>query len=1082
MINKTYCRQYIFPLFIILLLINISAEVGADQTVAQRTLIAVIPSDSPPTYYWDNKTERAAGFTVDVMNAIGKQAGYNIRYLCKNEWAEILDALKNGTADIAPSMGITEERNKVLSFTLPIDTVPVSFFVRADSKVSKLHDGMDVGVIKGSAAYELISQQNDKINLTTYESFQHGLLDLLAGHIDAFCCPAPTFIALARNAGIEDHVKTFGPPLMEMKRAIALRKDDKELLSRLNKAVDDFVKTSEYQELYVKWYGNPEPYWTVKRILIFSAGLAILIILVMGFWHYSSIRNLNRELLQTVNKLVQAEETLKKREDNFRQLIDRNPIAMAVVDKHGKFIFFNNKFKEIFGYTAEDIPTVDDWWPRAYPDEAYRREVISRWGTAARKAIKDRKQTDLQEWRVTCKDGSVRDIEFRMSSTPDMNVIIFNDITESKQTKKRMAAANELLENIIEFLPDATLIIDRDKRIIAWNRAIEDMTGVPKKDILGKDHYYAAVPFYGELRPYLIDLIELDDNELALKYVYVKRKMNVLYAESFAGALNNGKGAYIWVTAGPLFDGSGNMIGAIESIRDISDRRSAEDALRTSEEKYRSLFEESKDVVFISTPEGRLLDINQSGVELFGYSSKEEMLSIDIAADTYFNPEDRTNYLKILFEKGFVKDYEIRMKKKDGRKLIILSTSSVVRDEQGHIKAYRGIMRDITEHKNLEQQLLHAQKMEAVGVLAGGIAHDFNNILTAITGYGGLAQMHVEGDAITLGYIQQLLNAANRAGDLVKRLLAFSRKQVIEPVFTDLNNIVKNIDKMLRRIIREDINLVMKLSDMELPVMVDVVQMEQVLINLATNACDAMPDGGNLVIGTEVVSVESSYVEARILEKAGVYAVLTVSDTGVGMDHQTKENIFEPFFTTKDVGKGTGLGLSTVYGIIKQHSGNISVTSEVGKGAIFRIYLPLVQTAGAVSSKSEIETLPEGKGETIIIAEDEAQVRYVVRQVLQNNGYKIIEAENGEDAVRKFKENRDAVSLILLDVIMPLRNGKEAYEEIKGIMPSIKTIFMSGYTDDIISNKGLLQEGSDFISKPIDLDTLLRKIREVLDR
>ena len=646
---------------------------------------------------------------------------------------------------------------------------------------------------------------------------------------------------------------------------------------------------------------------------------------------------------------------------------------------------------------------------------------------------------------------------------------------------ERVEKSSELLKNIIEFLPDATFIIDKDKRIIAWNRAIEDMTGVPKNDIVGKDHYYAAVPFYGEPRPYLIDLVGVDDKELASKYVYVRKKMDVLYAESLAQALNNGKGAYIWATASPLFDTSGNMIGAIESIRDISDRKRFEDALRASEEKYRALFEESKDAVYISTPEGRFLDINQAGVELFGYSSKEELLYIDIANDLYFNPEDRKIYQMMLYKQGFVKDYEIQMKRKDGKKLSVLSTSSVERDEQGAIKAYRGIMRDITEHKNLQRQLHHSQKMEGLGTLAGGVAHDFNNILTAIVGYGSMAQMVLNDDATTHGYIQQILDAATRAEDLTKRLLAFSRKQVIEPVIADLNEIVRNIEKMLQRIMTEDIELRTVLSTGELPVMVDVGQIDQVLMNLAANARDAMTEGGHLVIQTDAVNIDSRYAEAHFFDNTGMYAVLTVSDTGVGMDQVTKENIFEPFFTTKEVGKGTGLGLSMVYGIIEQHNGNINVYSEVGKGTTFRIYLPLTQTKGEALSKP-IQTLPAGKGETIIIAEDEPQVREIMRFLLQENGYKIIEAENGEDAVRKFKENIGTVPLVLLDVIMPVKNGREAYEEIKGIEPGIKTIFMSGYTDDIISKNGMLEEGFDFISKPINPDTLMRKIRDVLDR
>jgi signal transduction histidine kinase len=386
------------------------------------------------------------------------------------------------------------------------------------------------------------------------------------------------------------------------------------------------------------------------------------------------------------------------------------------------------------------------------------------------------------------------------------------------------------------------------------------------------------------------------------------------------------------------------------------------------------------------------------------------------------------------------------------------------------------------EKKRLEEQLHQSQKMESIGLLAGGVAHDFNNILSAIVGYGYMAQQQLKDDAATGGYIQEILDSANRASELTRGLLAFSRKQVIAPVLVDLNEIVRKIEKMLGRIIREDIKLSTVLSTGELPVLVDTGQMEQVLINLATNARDAMPDGGDLVIKTEAVHVDSHYSEAHFFQSADEYAVLTISDTGVGMDQGTKENIFEPFFTTKEVGKGTGLGLSIAYGIIKQHNGNIRVYSEAGQGTTFKIYLPMAEEGRETIFEPKIETPPEGKGETIIVAEDEPQVRKSLRLILQRNGYKIIEAENGEDAVRKFQENRSAVSLILLDVIMPVKNGREAYEKIKSIAPSVKTIFMSGYTDDIITKKGLLEEGFDLISKPINPDALVRKIRDVLDR
>jgi len=519
---------------------------------------------------------------------------------------------------------------------------------------------------------------------------------------------------------------------------------------------------------------------------------------------------------------------------------------------------------------------------------------------------------------------------------------------------------------------------------------------------------------------------------------------------------------------------------------EIMERKQAEAALAAEKLFSDAIIDSIPGIFCVLDDRGSFLRWNKNLEIVGGYTAEElrGLTGLETIAE-----EDR-DLAAIGIREGCKNGYYTNIAKvltKDKRKIpFLLAGFAVLVGGKQYILS-TGI--DITEHKRAEEdkiqlqaQLMQAQKMEAVGLLAGGVAHDFNNILTAIEGYGSLAQMNVKDAETTQRYIQEMLDAANRAGDLTKRLLAFSRKHVIEPVLVDLNEIVRNIEKMLRRIMTENIELSTVLSAGELPVMVDVGQIEQVLLNLAANARDAMPDGGHLVLQTDSVEVDSRYAEANVFENTGMYAVLKVSDTGVGMDRETKENIFEPFFTTKEMGKGTGLGLSMVYGIIKQHNGNINVYSEVGTGTTFKIYLPLAQTKREAISKPIQTTLPGGKGETIIIAEDEPQVREILRLLLQKNGYKIIEAENGEDAVRKFKENRGTVSLILLDVIMPVKNGREAYEEIKGIEPGIKIIFMSGYTDDIISRKGILEEGFDFISKPINPSTLMKKIREVLDR
>jgi len=383
------------------------------------------------------------------------------------------------------------------------------------------------------------------------------------------------------------------------------------------------------------------------------------------------------------------------------------------------------------------------------------------------------------------------------------------------------------------------------------------------------------------------------------------------------------------------------------------------------------------------------------------------------------------------------------------------------------------------EKEHLAEELRHAQKMEAIGTLAGGIAHDFNNILTAIVGFGTLLQRSLKADSPYRIYVDQILSAADRATNLVKRLLAFGRKQVISPRPTNLNEIVKGIEKLLHRLVSEDIDFVTSLSSEPLVCHVDSGQIDQILMNLVTNARDAMPDGGTLTLTTGSDFLDKEFFGPLEQGKPGHYAILTVADTGVGMDEETRERIFDPFFTTKEVGKGTGLGLSMVYGIVKQHEGFIMVDSEPGKGAAVRIYLPIVTAKGAMERHEE-STAIQGNRETILVAEDDRDVRKLSKHVLERNGYTVIEAVDGAEAIKRFMENSERIALVLLDVVMPKKNGQSVYEEIRRVRPGVKALFISGYTQDIISRKGVLDEGINFIAKPVKPDELLAKIKEVL--
>ncbi len=544
----------------------------------------------------------------------------------------------------------------------------------------------------------------------------------------------------------------------------------------------------------------------------------------------------------------------------------------------------------------------------------------------------------------------------------------------------------------------------------------------------------------------------------------------------FANRLDEWKGRTI--EAG---DGSVETAQLVSALNRTSQRLLDHDrSLKESEKKYRTLFEESKDVIFFSTFNGSFVDINKAGLDLFGFVSKEELLGISIGNDLYVNSRDREEVLRLITSQGFIKDYEVRMKRKNGEPIIVLMTATAVRDEAGGKTDFRGILRDVTSERKLEEQLRHAQKLEAIGQLTAGIAHDFSNILTAIIGFSYILQSKLEEGSLLKSHAETILALAEKASGLTRNLLAFSSKQKTNPKPIRLNDSIIRLKRLLSKLLDEDIKLNLSLTRDDPVIMADSGQVDQVLMNLISNARDAMSGRGALTIETQAVEFNEAFITANGFGKSGHYALLRISDTGAGMDQATLKHIFEPFFTTKEVGKGTGLGLSIVYGIVKQHKGHVSVQSEPGRGTTFEIYLPAIEAAVETEMLREQEVEPGGT-ETILVAEDDKDLRRLIRTVLGDAGYSPIEAADGEEAIIKFKAHQDRIEMLLLDVIMPQRNGREVYDEIKKMRPEIKVLFMSAYPEEIVQKRGILNGDMPFITKPVTPNLLLKKIREVLD-
>ncbi|RQW82011.1 MAG: PAS domain-containing hybrid sensor histidine kinase/response regulator, partial [Geobacter sp.] len=511
--------------------------------------------------------------------------------------------------------------------------------------------------------------------------------------------------------------------------------------------------------------------------------------------------------------------------------------------------------------------------------------------------------------------------------------------------------------------------------------------------------------------------------------------------------------------------------------------RLAEKSFRESEERWQFALEGSGDGVWDwNIPSGKVFYSDQwKNILGFGVDEFDENENL---WEKLVHPDDRDWVLKEI--KRHLRSEtplymtEHRLRCRDGSFKWILDRGKVMeRGKDGTPLRMVGTYTDITDRKRLEDQLRQAQKMEAVGELAGGIAHDFNNILTAIIGRIYLLQNKLAGNGELLAHADQIAYAADRAANLTQSLLAFSREQIMNPRRIYLNETVKKSAKLFSKLIRENIEISIILPEPDPVILADEVQIEQVLINLVANARDAIPLDGRIHIATETTYFDEKFVSSHGYGRVGEYAVISVSATGTGMDQKTKARIFEPFFTTKEMGKGTGLGLAIVYGTIKQHNGHINVYSEIGVGTTIRIYLPRIEEDADSEAKEEMTPPPAGKG-LILLAEDEDAVRSLTKTILLESGYTVIEAENGLQAVEKFQQNRDDINLVLLDVIMPRMNGKEACDEILRSKPETKILFMSGYTGDILGQQELLSTGHGLIQKPLKPRDMLAIIRGML--
>jgi len=624
----------------------------------------------------------------------------------------------------------------------------------------------------------------------------------------------------------------------------------------------------------------------------------------------------------------------------------------------------------------------------------------------------------------------------------------------------------EKLRSVLDSSPDAITVTDLRGVIVDCNHATVELLGAKKRnEIIGKSSFdFFADEDKGKA---VEEMRETFDQEINRNIEYSLFRLD-------------GKRVPAELSASVIRDAEGKVTGYVALTKDITERKQNQLKL----ERLNAAIEHASESIIVTDPSGIIQYANPAFEKTTGFSREEAVGQNMSLIKSGEQDEIFYNELWATISSGESWQGRITNKRKDGALYTQETAISSVLDNEGHIINYVGVMRDITEELEREEQYNQAQKMESIGRLAGGVAHDLNNLLTPILGYGEMLQSNLDKDDKRSRFAQEIVQAGTRARNLVRQLLAFSRKQTLEYTPVDVNASLERFYKLLRRTIREDIDIRMKADSPVGTIQADIGQIEQVVMNLAVNAQDAMPDGGTLTIETSEVNVDKNYVSTHKEVEPGPYVLLAISDTGEGMDEEIRDHVFEPFYTTKALGKGTGLGLATVYGIIKQHGGHIWVYSEPGQGTTFKIYLPVSNESKAGKEEQvKITSQAHLRGtETILLVEDDKKVRTLAQSILKEQGYNVLIAENATEALSLLQDITEPVDLLLTDVVMPGMSGKDLFDHVSKHDPDIKVLYMSGYTDEVISHRGVIDEGINFIQKPFNVKMMAAKVREILDR
>ena len=1036
------------------------------------------PDPSYPPFEYFRPDGQLAGITPDILHLIARKLGTTIQVVPYRDWPEALTSLARREADFLGTMTQNEERLQFLRFTQQYLSVPFVVFVGPElAKCRGIGDlrGRHVGVVRQHHAHLWLAQHHPEVQIQPVTNAHDGLIMTAIGQLDAMVTALPTGQYLIAQNSLST-LRPLPQELFATPKRLAVAKDNPRLLSILQKGLAS-VTDQERMEIASRWNASADlksktmPDWVWQGMLALGGG-----VLFFAMWNYS-LRRL----------VVRRTQALQESERRYRSLVDAGPDAI-IVPGEDRILFANPAALRLLGApTFEALQSANLFQFILPEDQAEMRRLLV---DAARAEI-----TRKTETRIACPDRRLLNVEVtgiavQYEGRPAVQLVM-RDITERKraedalrQSQANLAAAQKIARlgswesRLVSAEPNG-------ERVLTWSDEVYRIFGYEPGQIDASSvNFFRAVP--------------AEDQARIRQAVETAIRLRQPYQLDHRIILPDGSERIVHEQAEIQFDPTGDrppkLVG---TVQDITERVRAEVALKDQERFISAVARNSPDLINVFDPvQNRLIYSNKTLEETLGYSTEEAHAFAGEFLVRIMHPDDLSR-LQAHFQAlrqipdGAVLPFEYRMKRKSGDYAWFLARDSVFRrDEQGQVRQVLSVTTDITESKRaaekqatLEAQLRQSQKMEAIGQLAGGVAHDFNNILTVILGHSCLLMDDPGLTPETQELIRQIAEAAGRAANLTRQLLAFSRQQVMQSQQVNLNDSLANIYKMLSRLLGEHISLQCDYAA-DLPcVEADAGMIEQVIMNLAVNGRDAMPKGGRLRIATQAEDIGTEYVRRNAETHAGRFVTLTVTDTGCGMDRSTLGRLFEPFFTTKEIGKGTGLGLATVYGIIKQHCGWIEVASEVGRGSTFKIFLPSCAAPKTGAAPDAPASPMVGGHETILVVEDETVVRNLVRTCLLRCGYHVLEAANGVEALEVWQQHQEAIDLLLTDMVMPEGlTGRELAERLQAAKPGLKVIYTSGYSPEMIGTDPSLRPGANYLPKPYNPETLARMVREHLDR